>query len=206
MGGRRTSAEEVDETAQADRFGELFRAHYPSIHAYCRRRTDSGRVDDAVAETFLVAWRRIDDVPDGREALLWLYRVAHRVVGHQWRSSTRRSRLGRRVGGQRAPEAPGPAERAVHDEECRRVLEAIEQLKPADAELLLLVAWEQLSTADLAAVLDVTPNTASQRLSRARKQLVREFDRQDEQHDEHQDDRDHDHPIDAPDARQGGAR
>ncbi len=202
MRGRRTSAAAVDETAQADRFGELYRAHYPSIHAYCQRRTDPARVDDAVAETFLVAWRRLDDVPDGREALLWLYRVAHRVVGHQWRSSTRRSRLGRRVGGQRTPEAPGPAERAVHDEECRRVLEAIEQLKPADAELLLLVAWEQLSTTDLATILDVTPNTASQRLSRARKQLAHEFDRQDDPQDDH----DHDHPIDAPDARQGGAR
>ncbi len=197
MRGRRTAPAAVTETADADRFGELYRAHYPSIHAYCRRRTDPARLDDAVAETFLVAWRRIDDVPDGREALLWLYRVAHRVVGHQWRSSARRSRLGRRVGGQRAPEAPGPAERAVNDDECRRVLEAIEHLKPADAELLLLVAWEQLSTADLATVLDVSPNTASQRLSRARKQLRRQFDRLDQPHD---------HPIDAPDAREGGAR
>ncbi len=199
MRGRRTTETAVDESDETvDRFGELYRAHYPSIHAYCRRRTDPARVDDAVAETFLVAWRRIDDVPDGREALLWLYRVAHRVVGHQWRSSARRSRLGRRVGGQRTPETPGPAERAIHDDECRRALEAIEHLKPADAELLLLVAWEQLSTADLATVLDVTPNTASQRLSRARKQLTRQFDRLEEHA--------HEHPIDAPDAREGGAR
>jgi RNA polymerase sigma-70 factor (ECF subfamily) len=192
----------VDQTVATERFAELYRAHYPSIHAYCRRRTDPGHVDDAVAETFLVAWRRIDDVPDGREALMWLYRVAHRVVGHQWRSSTRWSRLGRRVGGQRTPEAPGPAEHAVHDDECRRVLEAIDQLKPADSELLLLVAWEQLSTTDLAVVLDVTPNTASQRLSRARKQLASRFDRLDEPRTA----RRHDHPIDAPDALEGGAR
>lgn len=202
MRGRRTGVARVDESVDTDRFGELYRAHYPAIHAYCKRRTDLARVDDAVAETFLVAWRRIDDVPDGRESLLWLYRVAHRIVGHEWRSSERRSRLGRRIGGQRAPEAPGPAERAVLDDECRRVLEAVERLKPADAELLLLVAWEQLSTADLATVLDTTPNTASQRLSRARKQLALQFElledrRRDPRHDE---------PIDSPDARQGGAR
>jgi RNA polymerase sigma-70 factor (ECF subfamily) len=167
---------EID-AVRADRFDALYQRHYPPIQAYCRRRTRPERVDDAVAETFLVAWQRIDDVPDGREALLWLYRVAQHVVGHQWRSATRRSRLGTRLVSVRSAPSPGPEDRAVLDDECRLVLDAIGHLKPADSELLLLVAWEHLSNADLASVLDVGPDAVRQRLSRARKRLAHEYDR-----------------------------
>jgi hypothetical protein len=63
------------------RFGELYGRYYRSVHAYCRRRLASDAVDDAVAEVFLTAWRRLPDVPDGDGALVWLYGVAHRVIG-----------------------------------------------------------------------------------------------------------------------------
>ena len=67
-------------------FTELYRRHYRPIRDFCRRRVAGDLVDDAVAETFLTAWRRFEDVPAGDEALLWLYGVAYRVIGHQWRS------------------------------------------------------------------------------------------------------------------------
>src|SRR5258705_2876778 len=74
-------------------FAQLYNRHYRPIHDFCRRRVTSDLVEDAVSETFLTAWRRLDDVPTGDEALLWLYRVAYRVIGHQWRSTARRRRL-----------------------------------------------------------------------------------------------------------------
>jgi RNA polymerase sigma-70 factor (ECF subfamily) len=175
--GRSRGQQEVVEIDDEARFAALYERCYPEIRAYCSRRTGRDRVDDAVAETFLVAWRRIDDVPPGREGLLWLYRVAYLVVGHEWRSEHRRRRLGTRLQSVRPTASSSPEDRAVDAEQRRQVLEAIRHLKPADTELLLLVAWEQLSAADLATVLDVNPNTVSQRLSRARKQLAREFGR-----------------------------
>lgn len=167
-----------DATIAAEaRFCALYDQFYRSITDYCRRRVDVEHVDDTVAETFLVAWRRIDEVPDSRDALHWLYRVAYRVIGHDWRGGNRRRRLDRRLGSQRPGRAVTPEDQAVVGEECERVVAALERLKPADAELLRLVAWEGLGPPELASVLDVSPNAASQRLSRARKRLVREFDR-----------------------------
>ncbi len=69
----------------------------PCGRDYCRRRLASDLVDDAVAETFLTAWRRLADVPVGEQALVWLYGVAYRMIGHQWRSTARRRRLETRL-------------------------------------------------------------------------------------------------------------
>ena len=68
-------------------------AYYRPIRDYCRRRVAADVVDDAVSEVFLTAWRRLDDVPAGDAALVWLYGVAYRVIGHQWRTTARRRRL-----------------------------------------------------------------------------------------------------------------
>ena len=69
------------------RFTQLYRRHHTAIHDYCKRRVPDEMVDDVVAEVFLTAWRRLDEVPDGDATGLWLFRVAYRVVGHQWRGS-----------------------------------------------------------------------------------------------------------------------
>ena len=134
------------------------------------------RVDDAVAETFLVAWKRIDDVPGDDAALLWLYRVAYHVIGHEWRSGARRRRLHDRLVLLRRAATPTPEDMAVLDAEAIRVLDAAASLGPNDAEILRLLAWENLSHADIGTVLDLSPNAVSQRVFRARKNLARQFE------------------------------
>ncbi len=74
-------------------FAELYRRYYRPVRHFCRRRLADDLVDDAVAETFLTAWRRLDEVPAGDRALVWIYGVAYRVVANQWRSALRRRRL-----------------------------------------------------------------------------------------------------------------
>jgi RNA polymerase sigma-70 factor, ECF subfamily len=162
------------------RFTRLYERHYRSIRAFCRRRVPGDLVDDAVAETFLAAWRQLPDVPEDDDALLWLYRVAYRVVGHQWRGSARRRRLEDRL--RSVPTRPAPsADAAVTEaDDCRLVLEAANHLAGTDAEVLRLMAWEQLSMADIAAVLDISANAVKQRLHRARRNLAREYRRLEE--------------------------
>jgi RNA polymerase sigma-70 factor (ECF subfamily) len=70
------------------RFERLFRTHHAAVLAYVRRRASTERVDDAVAETFLVAWRRLDRVPD--EPLPWLLGVARKVLATGARAERRR--------------------------------------------------------------------------------------------------------------------
>ena len=157
--------------------------------------TDTDRVDDAVAEIFLTAWRRIDDVPAGDEALLWLYRVAYRVIGHEWRSAARRRRLGDRMQSMARPAPlPGIDETSIQADECRLVLEAATRLGGSDAEVLRLVAWEQLSIADVAEVLGIATNAVNQRLHRARRNLGNEYRRLESRQ------------FSTPDAPQGGNR
>jgi RNA polymerase sigma-70 factor (ECF subfamily) len=78
----------------ASRFEALYREHYAAVLAYARRRIP-GRADDVVSETFLVAWRRLDDVPS--DGLPWLYGVARRVVADVRRSAGRQQALAERL-------------------------------------------------------------------------------------------------------------
>ena len=172
-----THIDRSENRSAQQRFEVLYDRHHSRLRAYCRRRVATERVDDVVAETFLTAWRRIDVVPDGEAALLWLYRVAYRVVGHNWRGNERRRRLGSRAAGIRHLAAASPEEQVVDSDDIRRALAAAAQLNERDAEVLRLMCWERLSRAEIAAVLELDPNTVGQRIHRAKKNLTRNFER-----------------------------
>src|SRR5262245_26520393 len=125
----RKSAEVAKPASSADEtlFAALYERHYRSIRDFCRRRLTPDLVDDAVAETFLTAWRRLDDVPDGDAALTWLYGVAYRVVGHQWRSSARRRRLETRLLSTVRRPAPAADEHVIESDEHRMVINAADR-------------------------------------------------------------------------------
>ena len=83
---------------QVDRrgaFEQLFNAHYWAVRGYVLRRSPSGAAEDVVAETFLVAWRRLDDI--GEDPLPWLLGVARRVMANQHRAERRRGALATRL-------------------------------------------------------------------------------------------------------------
>lgn len=166
-----------DDHSAAARFEALYTAHFAAVSAYCRRRVAVELVDDVVAETFLTAWRRIDEVPDGERGLFWLYHVAYRLVGHQWRGRSRRQRLASRLESVVATSTATPEDDAVDRDEVHRVLEASARLNESDAEIMRLVAWEHLSRDAIAEVLDIKPNAVSQRIHRARTNLTKEFTR-----------------------------
>ena len=156
-------------------FASLYHRHYRAIRDFCRRRVPRDVVDDVVAETFLTAWRRIDDVPRGDQGLLWLYGVAYRVIGNHWRSAARRRRLEDRLRVIDGGAASTCDDTVVVADQRRLVLDAAARLNAKDADVLRLSAWEQLSTADIAAVLGIAPNAVKQRLHRAKQHLGREY-------------------------------
>jgi RNA polymerase sigma factor (sigma-70 family) len=181
-------------TSQDTRFAELYGRCYRPVHAYCRRRLTSDAVDDAVAEVFLTAWRRLRDVPDGDATLIWLYAVAHHVTSNQLRGTVRYRRLKTRM--RTVVDQPAyPADETIHDHDaCRTVLDAIAHLNRTDVEVLLLTAWERLSVAEIAVVINIAPNAVAQRLHRAHRNLGREYRRLQAQ------------PISTPQTSTGGAR
>ena len=151
------------------RFGRLYRDQARAILAYALRRVeDPEDAADVVAETFLVAWRRLDEVPNDARARLWLFGVARRVIANRHRAERRRTRLGERLAESLRTELatqPAPAGEAAE------VLRAMGRLGDDDRELLLLVSWEELSPGEAAKVLGISSLAARSRLHRARRRL-----------------------------------
>ena len=130
---------------------------------YALRRTDAQMAEDVLAETLLVVWRRLDDVPQGGE-LPWCYAVARNQLANAERSARRQRNLVARIARLDRPTPPPAApDPAVHD--------ALGQLRPDDRELLRLWAWEDLAPAQLAEVLGTSVNAVNIRLHRARTRL-----------------------------------
>ncbi len=160
---------------QEVRFAELYRRYGKQLNAYCLRRTQRSQAADAVAETFLVAWRKIEQIPEGEAALPWLYGVAYRVLSHQWRHKARSRRLIERLGGLADVQAPPPDVVLVRNEEYRLVIKASSRLKTIDQEVLRLTLWEELSHAEAAMVLGIEASVVKQRAYRARRNLATEY-------------------------------
>lgn len=143
-----------EETARRERFEDIFDANVRAVSAYALRRTTPGDADDVVAETFLVAWRRLGEVPG--EAKPWLLGVARRVLANQRRAAGRRAALVERVAQEHKLE-PEPAQSSP-------ILQALGRLSEGDRELLCLRAWDELSTSEAAAVLGCSRAAAKVRL------------------------------------------
>jgi RNA polymerase sigma-70 factor, ECF subfamily len=153
------------------RFDAVFASYSSDIVAYCGWRAASASdAQDAVAEVFLTAWRRLDEVPDGEAARVWLYATARRVIANQRRSTRRRAALQERLAREAAstPQATTPELDTVH--------EALARLGRRDREVLLLAEWEGLSPTQIAAVVGCLTVTARGRLHRARRRFRTVFE------------------------------
>lgn len=147
--------------------------HGRDVLAYALRRARNP--DDAaevLAETFLIAWRRIGDVPADSAARLWLFGVARRVFANHRRGESRREHLTEHLAAdlRLALEAHGGEQ---HDPE---LLIALDALAPADREILTLVTWDDLSLSEAASHLGISTIAARSRIHRARRRLRHALD------------------------------
>lgn len=149
-------------------FTELFERHHGDVWRYVARRIGGSDVGDVVAEVFLVAWRRLGDVPAG-SALPWLYGVARLVLSNEARGQRRWRELALRVAAE--PDRSVTVDHADEVVSQRDVAVAFGRLSAADQEVLRLVAWERLSVAEAAVVLGQSRATCAMRLMRARRRL-----------------------------------
>ena len=159
------------------RFRQIYGAHYKEVLAYCRRRTSADGADDATSETFLIAWRRIDQVPEGPDAVIWLYRTARGVVSNAWRSALRQKNLNRKLDSLGLDMVPTTDELVILRSDADQILCALSRLRTKEQEILRLAEWENLLPREIAGVLGISPEAARQRLSRARAGLARQYNR-----------------------------
>lgn len=146
------------------------------VDQYLRRRAPAHDAQDVLAETLLVVWRRLDQVPVD-DPLPWTYGVARRCLANHRRGDQRRGRLTDRLRGTERRTAADPAD--LVGESDPALSAAIGLLSASEAEIVRLWAWEQLEPREIAAALDMTANAVSVALTRAKRKLSAELDRQD---------------------------
>jgi RNA polymerase sigma factor (sigma-70 family) len=156
---------------EPERFAVLFDRHAPHIHRYLARRAGREVADDLVAETFLAAFAKRGRYDLSRaDARPWLYGIATNLGGQHRRDEARQYRISQAATAE--PEVPGHAERVAADVTARAMRPqldaALASLPAGDRDVLLLVAWEQLTYQEVSQALAIPVGTVRSRLHRAR--------------------------------------
>lgn len=153
-----------------ERFELLYHQNFRAVLRYALARLDPERARDVTAETFLIAWRRIGDVP--AEPTAWLYGVARKVIAGQLRTDARRDALQDRLVLSGSNTAADPADQVTQRDSA---LGAVARLGELDREVLKLVAWDGLPARVAAEVLGMSRMNFAVRLHRARRRLDAEL-------------------------------
>jgi len=164
----------VTDNQSEQRFRALYDLARPRVIAFALRRTPSPEdAADIVAETFAIAWRRLDSVPNGEMALLWLFATARNVAANQRRRHKRGGDLVQRLGA----ELRGALSTTFVPQEERALaaIRTLERLSDDDRDLLMLVGWDGFNATDLGALMGCSPTAARIRLHRARSRLAVEL-------------------------------
>ncbi len=163
--------------ARDDRLARVIALYESAVGNYLRRRLyplAAADLDELVADTFTVVWRRLESLPADAE-LAWIIGVARNVLRNAQRSRRRRDAYEGAVAAQRS--APATEDVVIADARVRHALTA---LREDDREILLLHEWDGLAVDDLAQLLAISPDAAAVRLSRARARFRALYDEWDE--------------------------
>ena len=162
----------VTEQQGRDKNAELARIvathRQPLLRYALRRLYDHSAAEDLLAETFVVAWRRFDEIPEREQELFWLYGVAGHVLLNTLRGRQRSFRLELRLASVRELDQDMPR---YSEQDIKLLMAALERFRSEERELLHLIYWEHLSYRDVGRVLGCSEKAAGIRVSRARQHL-----------------------------------
>ncbi len=157
-------------------FEEFFRECSNDVWRYVRRRVlNAEDADDITAEVFTTAWRRRKTMPSNEKSRLWLFGVARKTLSNHRRSVRRQDRLRLRMLTS-MPNSNDEFEGAATPGRNPEVPLALAALNDDDRDLLIMRAWDGLAVNEIAELLDITANAASQRLAKARRRLSKHLD------------------------------
>jgi RNA polymerase sigma factor (sigma-70 family) len=153
-----------------ERFVLLYDGCYRRVLGYVLQHIETDAAQDVVSETFLIAWRRLPEVPE--PPLAWLLAVARNLLHEQYRAATRRRRLEARMRALTDSDHLLAWDAGEHIVERAAAVEAFVALPKADVEALTLITWHGLSPAEAATIVGCSPRAFTVRLSRARRRLA----------------------------------
>jgi RNA polymerase sigma factor (sigma-70 family) len=164
-----------DAAEREQRFEVLYQATAKNLLAFIvRRAADPEQAADLLAEAYTVAWRRLDEIPSGLQATLWLYGVARNLLMKSNGQQRSRQALVHDLTRELARLAAYRPE--TTDEGLTETMTAcLARLPEKQREVLLLTAWEGLKPREIAKITGSTANVVRVRLHHARQQLAREL-------------------------------
>ncbi len=156
------------------KFKDIYEAQYDDIWKYCLRRVaDPSQAEETLADTFAVAWQKLDAIPKGSERP-WLFAVARNHIFNSWRKNQRSEGLNERLRNElTVDQCRDFFEQS--DADVSYIFEALSTLKEKDQELLRLVAWEELTYSEIAIVVGSSVNAVATRVHRARQKLKKKL-------------------------------
>ena len=146
----------------------LHDANAADLLSYFGRRVSvAADAADLLSETFVVAWRRIDQLPsDPEQARMWLFGVARRLLANAARGTLRHADLTLKLRQHLETQPLESTDTAALD-----VQDALDQLPPDQSELVRLILWDGFTLPQAAAILGISTSTAHGRHQRARNTL-----------------------------------
>jgi RNA polymerase sigma factor (sigma-70 family) len=165
----------VTKPLDRDTWVELYDRHARELHRYLALRVDTAIADDLVSEAFLIAWERRATFDPARAGVkAWLFGIGTNLMRQHVRSEGRRLRAWARDHGRRAV-ADHVDDRTASVVDAKSLMvdlsEALAELRPEERDVLLMVAWADLSAAEVAEVTETPVATVRTRLFRARAKL-----------------------------------
>jgi RNA polymerase sigma factor, sigma-70 family len=160
----------MSDTLTEEWFRAAYQQSYQPVVAYLRRRIPSNDVEDLLSVIMTRVWQTRDTIPPHlyEDPLPWFFGVAHNVVNEYFRTSARRLDHETIMDPSSVAHGASAIDVAEGVAEGSRVKAALDLLSDSDRDVLLLAAWEGLTTVELASALQVTPAAARVRLHRAR--------------------------------------
>lgn len=161
----------TDDRERRRRFEAVAAEVYEPLQRYLRRRASPDDAEEALDDVLVTIWRRLDHIP-ADAVLPWSYGVARHTLANQRRSARRSVRLVARLAAEPRPVATGS------EGDHPALAAALESLGDEERELVRLWAWEQLEPREIAMVMNTTANAVSLRLTRIKKKIANEIERQ----------------------------
>ena len=167
-----TTLEQLAVNAAERRFTLLYDAHYREILGYLVRRLDSLPIaQDLTEDVFVVAWEKLDGIPEEPETVFWLYGVAKRTLANHRRKTARRSSIWEASRPRPQPADDAPADQLLRTQECEEVRFTLRTLRVRDQEVIRLAYWDELPHAAIAEMLGCSRTAVDVRLHRAIRRL-----------------------------------
>ena len=154
-------------------FATVFDRHFGGVHGYLARRIGSESAADLAAEVFVIAFGARNRYDPGQpNARPWLLGIATNLLRHHWRIERQQLHAMARL-----PLSPmgdpetDAIERVDAAGSAAEVAAAVRDLRPSERDVLLLVAWADLTYPEVAEALHIPLGTVRSRLHRARRAL-----------------------------------